>query len=413
MKYRHNIDSEISLTYIVTKKKLTLVAALGVTIGIAIYIFMNSLMNGFDKKSDESVFKNSPHIRIYKDDIISKPLVTEKDSNKLAVIVNPKVVPESDKIVNPQQVIALLKQQADVTMVTAQVAVNLFYNNGKSQITGVASGVDIDEADKMFNIKSLMVEGNMEDLKTTPNGILLGVGVAAKMSAKIGDNISLTSSKNITKVMKVVGLFQTNNSNIDKTKSYINLHAAQQLLIESPSYVSDINVDVTNFNNAPDYSDKFSALTGYKAEDWKAANATLVASSRMRRIIITAISLSILLVAGFGIYNILNMTISQKINDIAILKAIGFRGKDVIRIFVKQALIIGFIGILIGLIFASLLIWRMQKVYVGGDIGFFPIHYEPWIYLRGAVFGFIVTICAGYIPAKKAADVDPVSIFRR
>ena len=413
MQYRHNINSEISITYIITKKKLTLVAALGVTIGLAIYIFMNSMMAGFDRKSNESVFKNSPHIRVYKDDEISAPLLSQKDSGKLGIIVNPKIVPQSDKIINPNQVIALLQQQKDVTIVTPQVAVSLFYNNGRSQLNGNASGVKIEEADKMFNIESLMVEGNLNDLKSTANGILLGVGVAAKMSVKPGDNISITSSKNITKVMKVVGLFQTNNSNTDKTKSYINISAAQQLLQEGPTYVSDINVDVTNFDKAADYSQLFSSLTGYKAEDWKAANETLVAASKMRKIIITAVSLSILLVAGFGIYNILNMTISQKINDIAILKAMGFKGKDVVRIFVQQALLIGFMGILIGLFFASLLIFRMSKFYVGGDIGYFPIRFEPFIYLRGAAFGLLVTLFAGYIPAKKAADVDPVSIFRK
>jgi lipoprotein-releasing system permease protein len=413
MPYIHNINSEISITYIVTKKKLTLVAALGVTIGIAIYIFMNSMMAGFDRKSNESVFKNSPHIRVYKDDEISTPLFRENDSNKLAVIVNPKVVPESDKIINPNQVVDLLKQQRDVTIVTPQVAVSIFYNNGRSQLNGNASGVKIEEADKMFNIESTMVEGNLNDLKSTPNGILIGVGVADKMSVKPGDNISITSSKDVTKVMKVVGLFQTNNSAIDKTKSYINISAAQQLLQESATYVSDINISVANFDNAPDYSEKFSLLTGYKAEDWKAANETLVAASKMRKIIITAVSLSILLVAGFGIYNILNMTISQKINDIAILKAMGFRGKDVVRIFVQQALLIGFMGILIGLLAASLLIYRMSKFYVGGDIGYFPIRFEPLIYLRGSVFGLLVTLFAGYIPAKKAANVDPVEIFRK
>jgi ABC-type lipoprotein release transport system permease subunit len=63
-----------------------------------------------------------------------------------------------------------------------------------------------------------------------------------------------------------------------------------------------------------------------------------------------------LLVAGFGIYNILNMTVMQKINDIAILKAIGFNGKDVVRIFVSQALIIGLIGIVFGVLFASIMV---------------------------------------------------------
>ncbi len=119
------------------------------------------------------------------------------------------------------------------------------------------------------------------------------------------------------------------------------------------------------------------------------------------------------MVAGFGIYNILNMTINQKINEIAILKAMGFQGKDVIRIFVRQALIIGMIGMFFGVLLCSLLVYLLSKVYVGGDIGYFPISFEPAMYLRGLLFGAVVTFFSGYFPAWKAAKVDPVSIFRK
>jgi lipoprotein-releasing system permease protein len=411
--YSHNIDTDISITYIVTSKKLTFVAALGVTIGIAIFIFMNSMGSGFVKKSNTTIFNSTPHIRVYKDDQISKPLIRSKDSGALMLISNPMVVPKSDRIVDPDKIVALLRAQPEVTIVTPEIAVKVFYNSGMSQITGDASGVEIEEADKMFNISPTMVEGKMEDLSILPNGILLGAGIASKMNVKTGDNISITSSRNLTKVMKVAGLFKTNNSIIDKTKSYIGINSAQQLLGENASYVTDIDVDVQDFNKAADYSAKFSALTGYKAEDWKAANNTQVSAFKMRSVLISAISLSILLVAGFGIYNILNMTISQKINDIAILKAMGFQGGDVIRIFVLQGALIGLMGIIIGLLLAAVLVYVTSKIYVGGDIGYFPIVFDSPIFVKGSLFGLIITLLASYLPARKAARVDPVSIFRK
>ena len=413
MAYRHNISSEISISYIVTKKKLTLIAALGVTIGLAIFVFMNSMMKGFDRTSAESIFKTVAHIRLYKDDETSAPLPGQYKQGSTPVIINPKIVPENDVLVNPDAIIKLLRKQEGVAVVASQTTVSVFYNNGKSQITGVANGLNIAEADKMFSIKSTMVEGNADDLISVQNGILLGVGVAKKMNVKTGDFISITSSRNVIKVMKVVGLFQTNNSNVDKSKSYINIAAAQQLLKRNQSYITDIDVNILDFDNAKVYADRFSKLTGYKAEDWKTANETLMAAFRMRKIIITVISFSILLVAGFGIYNILNMTISQKINDIAILKAMGFKGNDVIRIFVQQALIIGMIGIAMGLVLATILVNVLKQVYVGGDIGYFPIRFEPLMYIKGFIFGFIITFFAGYIPARKAANVDPVAIFRK
>jgi lipoprotein-releasing system permease protein len=413
MKYKHSINSEISISYIVTKKKLTMVAALGVTIGLAIFVFMNSMMKGFDRKSTESIFKTVPHIRLYKDDETSMPLPIAEKENNLRVIINPKIVPENNVLVNPDAIIKFLQKQKDVTVVTPQTNVNVFYNNGKSQISGLSSGINFEEADRMFNIKSTIVEGNANDLKNVQNGILLGVGIANKMNVKTGDNISITSSKNVVKIMKVVGLFRTNNSVTDKSKSYINTSIAQQLLVKGSTYITDININITDFDNAELYATSFSKLTGYKAEDWKSANEALMAAARMRKIIITVISFSILLVAGFGIYNILNMTISQKLNDIAILKAMGFKGNDVIRIFVQQAVIIGMMGIAIGLTLATILVNVLKHVYVGGDIGYFPIQFESTMYLRGMIFGFVITFFAGYIPAKKAANVDPVSIFRK
>ncbi len=406
-----NINAQIAKTYIVTNKKLTGVAVAGVVLGMSIYIFMNSMLLGFDKSSSKSIFKTTPHIRVYKDDEISRPLVSSNEKKML--LVNPKIVPSKNTIINPAQVIASIQTMKDVQIVTAQVNANIFYNSGKSQITGICSGINPEEADRMYSISSTIVEGNFPSLKGNPNGILIGSGVSEKMSLRVNDYVNITSSKGVNKAFKIVGIFKTSNSVIDKSKSYVNILAAQQLLKEGNVYVTDINVNISKPDDAEKMATLISARTGYKAEGWKQANETLMAAQRMRKIIITFVSTTILLVAGFGIYNILNMTITQKINDIAILKAMGFKGKDVIRIFVTQAVTVGILGVVGGMIMATLIITLLQHVYVGGDIGYFPITYEITKYIQGIVVGMIITFFAGYIPAKKAATIDPVEIFRK
>lgn len=408
---KHFINREIAFTYTTSSKKLTTVAVLGVLLGMAVFMFMNSMLIGFDKTSSASIFKSTPHIRIYKDDVISSPLFTSGESTTL--IVNPKVVPSTNTIIDPQSILELMRKQEGVIVALPQVVANVFYNNGKSQLAGSSIGFLPAEGNRMFDIKSFMVQGNFDDLANNQNGIVIGSGIARKMNLNTGDNISLTSSKGVNKVMKVVGIFETKNSKEDKTKSYINILSAQQLMKEGNSYVTDINVNVIDPEKAAQYAEKFSMLTGYKVEDWKMANETFMAGSRMRKIVITFVSFTILLVAAFGIYNILNMTVSQKINDIAILKAMGFRGKDVIQIFVTQALTIGIVGVILGVIVATILVNIMQHVYVGGDIGYFPIAFEPMEFLKGIIIGVTITFLAGYMPARKAAKVDPVNIFRK
>lgn len=407
----NSINRKIATTYFISGRKMTTVAIVGVLLGISIFIFMNSLSAGFDRSSSESFFKTTAHIRIYKDDVLSAPLQPENENSVL--IVNPKVVPTKNTIDNPEEILALVKQHSDVIVAFPQVNTPVFYNNGKSQIAGTTIGFPPVEGNQLYKIENFMVQGAVQNLEMNRNGIIIGSGIADRMNLNTGDNLSITSSKGVNLNLTVVGIFQTNNSREDKSKSYVNLALAQQLLREGNTYITDINVNVTDPDKAPAIAEELSTITGYKAEDWKAANAAYMAASKMRKIVITFISFTLLIVSCFGIYNILNMTVSQKINDIAILKAIGFNGKDVVRIFVFQALTIGMIGVVLGVGFAMILVNILSHVYVGGDIGNFPIGLEPLEFLKGILIGFFITFLAGYVPARKAAKVDPVSIFRK
>jgi len=410
-RYRHKVNSEIALTHIWSRRTQTFVASLGVTFGIGIFIFMNSLMHGFEVYSNEALFKTIPHLRIYKEDEISTPLLSS-DEQALVLISNPKIIPTSDKIVNPQHILELLKKQDDVTGVSPNVKANVFYKNGQSQVSGIVSGILVEEYNDMFDLRSNIVDGDYLDLKYNPNSLILSVGIALKLGIRLYDNISLTSSQGVSRTMKVIALLETGNRGTDTSLAYASISTAQQLLKQGPGYITDININIKDFEKAEQLVDTFARLTGYQVEDWETANASAAAANTIRAIMGLAISLSILLVAGFGIYNILNMTIMQKINDIAILKAIGFSGSDVIAIFLQQASIMGTIGVSLGVCLALVLVRLLSKVWVGGDMGYFPIGFFPFYFVVGTVFGFFMILLAGYIPSRKAGNVDPVEIFR-
>lgn len=410
---KKNVNIEIALTHVITRKKQTLVAAFGVTIGVGIYLFMNSLSSGFTQFSRDEIFKNSAHIKVYKDDEISSLILPSADSSRINVIINPQITTLSKKIINPEALLAKIKSQPYVTNAIAQVGFDVFYNRGKAQIRGSGNGVNILEYDAMFNLRKYMVAGSMKNLQGNLNGIIIGSGIAEKLSLGLNDNITVTSSYNVVKVMKIVGIFTTGSSANDQQKSYVNISTAQQFIKEGPSFVSTLYINIPQ----PDESEKYTAmlqqLTSYKVEDWKTTNADLLSGDTTRNTMMGAISLSILLVAAFGIYNILSSTIAQKINDIAILKATGFSGRDVVRIFVLEALTMGIIGTILGLLLGSILIGIMSTIYMGGPVGYFPIHFELKLFITTTVLGIFITLCAGYFPARKASKVDPVAILRR
>jgi len=163
---------------------------------------------------------------------------------------------------------------------------------------------------------------------------------------------------------------------------------------------------------AAEWQSKFT----YKAEDWETANSTFLTGVIIRNIITYAVSFTLLIVAGFGIYNILNMTIYNKMKDIAILKAMGFAGSDVKNIFMVQSLVIGLVGSVAGLVIGYTLSLLISKApFDGGDIislDHFPVNFDPKYYVIGVVFGVTTTAVAGYMPSRKASKIDPIEILR-
>jgi lipoprotein-releasing system permease protein len=189
-------------------------------------------------------------------------------------------------------------------------------------------------------------------------------------------------------------------------------HSAQQLMAQGPDYLTDIYIKVKNPNDAPKFTEDLKMLSGYDAESWQEANESAQSQKKTRGMMMGSISLIILLVAAFTIYNIINMTVKQKMHDIAILKAQGFGGASVVKIFLSEALITGFLGTVAGMILGAILVNIMSKVYIGGENEYFPIQFEPKIMVASLLVGITVTAIAGYFPARQAAKVDPITIFR-
>jgi lipoprotein-releasing system permease protein len=205
-------------------------------------------------------------------------------------------------------------------------------------------------------------------------------------------------------------------SEIDNVQSYVNLKMAQRIFGESKNYITDINIKLFDIELAPEVATSLSKKFGVTATDIQTANAQFETGSMVRTLISYAVSITLLIVAGFGIYNILNMLIFEKMNDIAILKATGFSGLDVQWIFMSQAIIIGLVGGLAGLSLGysvSLIIDNTSfETPAMPTIKTYPIDYSLKFYLIGVTFALISTFFAGWFPSRKARKIDPVDIIR-
>lgn len=410
-----NVNTEIALTYLSTRKKQTVVASMGVMFGISMFIFMQSLMKGTNDYFEKMSFTNTPHIRLFSENKVADTHILEsflKDPS-VKILTNPKQLKQNQGLTNPYGLIAQIMRNSEIDAVTPQVTANVIYTSGSVQLTGSVAGVNIAQEDRMFDVQGNMVAGNFQDLERVNNSVLIGKGIADKLSLHVGDNITVRSGTGSPMIMRVIGIFATTVKQIDETKSYANITQAQNLLGKDRSYVTDIKINLKNYNNAPQVARELETLTGYKAEDWVTANEQLKAAFKIRAIILNSVIGVLLLVAGFGIYNILNMTIYEKIKEIAILKAQGFSGPAVTSIFLQQAIYIGLMGGLIGVIVGFLITFGVSRIYIGaGTLKYLPMSFYIPHYVEAICFGVLTTIAAGFFPARKASKVDPVTIIR-
>jgi lipoprotein-releasing system permease protein len=409
----------IAKSLLLARWKQTLVAAIGVTFSITMFITLLGFMNGLNDLLDGLVLNRTAHVRLYNDIKPNKnqPIYGVNDyTHHYHFIQSVKSANSRQEIYNTGKIVQTLQHDERVLGIAPKITAPVFFNDGSIDITGVVNGIDVQAESTLFFFNDYVVKGSPMDVKNVTNSIVLGTGLAEKLLANIGDVVQVTTSKGERFPLKVVGFFQSGIKELDKVQSYASIGTVQKLLGKPNSYITDIQVKLKDMTLAPSVAKEYAQIFQTDAEDIQTANAQFETGSFVRTVISYSVGIVLLIVAGFGIYNILNMMIYEKMDAIAILKATGFSGKDVKRIFLVIALSIGFFGGLLGLLFGFLLSLMIDQIPFNTaalpTITTYPINYSLIFYFIGISFSLITTYFAGLFPARKASKIDPVIIIR-
>ncbi|MDI9258400.1 ABC transporter permease [Flavobacterium sedimenticola] len=408
----------IALHLLRARLKQTVVAGVGVTFGIAMFITLVSFMNGMNDLLDGLMLNRTPHVRLYNEIKPSEnqPIsYAENYKNNTNFIASVKPKDRGKAIYNCKSIIHDLKQDARIVDVAPKITAPVFFNSGTIEISGIINGIEVLAEEKLFKISEYIIEGQVADLLQN-NSIIIGKGLADKMLLKKGDIIKVTTSKGNLASLKIVGISQVGISEIDDVMSYTSLVTAQKLLGEPTNYITDIQVKTYDISTAPALAEEFAVKYNLDTIDYQTTNSQFETGSSIRSIISYAVGIVLLIVAGFGIYNILNMMIFEKMDSIAILKATGFSGNDVKWIFISLSMVIGIAGGILGLVFGYIFSSIIDAVPFNTaalpTIKTYPINYNPMFYVIGIAFALVTTFIAGLFPALKASRIDPVEIIR-
>jgi len=390
----------IALQYLFARKKQSFLAAIGVLLGVTTFIVMINFMTGVNDFLDDAVFNGSPDI------IVSAK--SKKQSTTTSNLL-------SNYIENSKKIDDVLKVDDNVQSFARQIISPAILISTSKQFPGSINGVFPAQESNMVNLERRLIEGEGFRSLLKENSILLGVSLAKRLQVSVGDQIKMILPNGKNQELRVSGIFSFGITTIDNVRTYVSASTLQNLLNQKNS-ITNIHVKLKDRDDVRLKNYLTENIDGIATEDWKNSNKTIVIGNKVRDILTWSVSFALLLVAGFGIYNILNITVIQKRKDIAVLKTIGYSSNDIVFIFLIQSLIIGVLGAFLGVLFGYLISYLISTTPLDTSdfiiVDTYPINFKMSYYMLGFFFGILTTIFAGYFPSKKASKVDPVTIIR-
>ncbi|MCY7311363.1 MAG: ABC transporter permease, partial [Chitinophagaceae bacterium] len=202
----------IAKSLLVARWRQTLIAAIGVTFSITMFITLLSFMTGLNDLLDGLILNRTPHIRLYNE---VKPSKTQP-VNKAAeykdyynFISSIKSGSSRQEIYNSGAIMQALKKDSRVSGFSPKLIAQVFFNDGAVDITGIINGIDALAENRLFHFNDYITAGSGIDISRVPNSIVLGKGLAEKLLAEVGDVVQVTTSKGERFQLRVVGYFQS------------------------------------------------------------------------------------------------------------------------------------------------------------------------------------------------------------
>jgi len=407
----------IAVRHLTARKRQTIIAILGMTLGVAALVTMAAIMRGFQTKFITEITRISAHVEVKDEELSQERSLAERafGPGQLVHVIHARGANEIRRIKRPFEIVRAAMALPCVEAAAASLKGNAVASLGDTNLPVDLRGIDPVLQDRVTPLASYVISGRFSALATAPSGVILGSGVAEKLQAQVGDRVMLAPPGGAPQSFMVVAILESGIPSIDKTRVYTLLRQAQTLL-GRPDVVNSIGIRVNDLERADGVARALESISGYKCESWREANANFL-SLFVQMNTITGIAIGVLIVvAGFGILSILMQIVMEKSRDISILRSVGFTRRDIQRIFLTEGLFIALVGALLGCLAAlGLVLWLdTLQVPMEGMVKSekFLVDNSPWYYAGAALFAILAGIVASVVPARRAGRTEPVDVLR-
>ncbi len=396
------IESTIALRFLRQGRAQSLLILVGIAVGVAVIVFVVALISGLQDNVIERTLGTQAHIRVEAPE--ERNRIAPAPAGTLQLVLEDRRAQTLRPINNWQQVRDVLARVPGIRAVSPVVSGPAFGRRGEAVESVALVGMDLPRYLQVIPLQRSLIAGR---LQVGSGNAVIGSKLAHDLGLRTGGKLRLDAGDGRDAIVNIAGIFELGVRELDARYVYLDLKQAQSLL-GLPGGVTVIDVTVDDLFAADRMADRIAALTGLHAESWMDSNAQLMNALSSQSMSTNMISVFVALSVALGIASVLAVSVAQRTREIGILRAMGTRRRQMLRVFLVQGAVLGLLGSLIG----ALAGWSLVAAFNTFGPGLFDVAMPPVLIPAAMALATVAGVIAAAVPAARAAGLDPVEAIR-
>lgn len=396
------IETTIAMRFLRQGRGQSLLILFGIAVGVSVIVFVTALISGLQANIIQRTLGTQAHIRVQAPDEVNR--IASAPPGTLQLVLEDRRAQVLRTIVNWPQVRDVLDRLPGITAVSPVVSGPAFGRRGEAVQSIALVGVDLPRYLRVIPLDRNMVDGRL-DLGS--GNAVIGRQLAKDLGLRTGGKLRIDAGKGREAIVNVAGIFELGVRELDARYVYLDLKQTQSLLA-LPGGVTVIDVTVADLFGADRSAARIRGLTGLKAESWMETNAQLMNALSSQSMSTRMISVFVAMSVALGIASVLAVSVTQRTREIGILRAMGTRRGQMLRVFLVQGAVLGLAGSLIGALAGLGLVGAFNTF--GPKLFYIPL--PPALIPAAMALATVAGVVAAAVPASRAAKLDPVEAIR-
>jgi lipoprotein-releasing system permease protein len=401
-------EAWVSLRFMREGKVQTSFIVGGISIGVAVIVFMSALLSGLQTNFVRRALTGQAHIQVLPLKEVVRPLRDQdKDWHELAIVQAP--LQRLKSIDQWQSAVLQINAMPEVLVVSPAATGSALLMRGDVNRAITLTGMTPELYFRIVPLPEKIVRGQARmDVDT----IFIGTDLATDLGVAVGDKLRVSAANGSQTTLKVAAIFDLGNKGANSRSTFVALRTAQSLL-GMAGRVSVLDITVRDVYAAEVVAQRISALTHLEADSWIKTNEQFFTAVHAQTTANTAIRFFVALSVGFGIASVLVVSVVQRSREIGIFRAMGITRGQILRIFLLQGGLLGLLGALSGSLMGgvALVLWQRFERNADGTV-MFPLSLEPTLFMQALSLATLTGLLAAFAPALRAARLAPVVAIR-